>query len=51
MTKNIGPAFPRASKSLVSVSVVRRVYWVRWKWGGWGEGGDIEAAWVRGAWS
>jgi hypothetical protein len=26
--------------SHMSVSVVRRVYWVRWKWGSWGEGGS-----------
>ena len=48
--KGIGPAIPRPSKSLVSVSSVRRVYWVRWKWGGRGEGGgqieEIRLLWV-----
>jgi hypothetical protein len=33
MTIDIGPAFLKANKLLMSVSVVRIVYWVRWKWG------------------
>lgn len=36
MKKNIGPTFTRTSKSLVSVSIATRVYWVSWKGDGRG---------------